>query len=73
MINGKGFSIRKLKDCGNEIYLVFESSRVGKTDSTGWSKDYINQDIAIPLETALEAMKTLQELLRYAEEEEDEE
>jgi hypothetical protein len=75
MINGKGFKIDFIKDTygKNELCLLIENSLVSKSTNDGWSKEYVRQDIAIPLETALEVMKTLQELLQYAEEEEDKE
>jgi hypothetical protein len=75
MINGKGFKIDFIKDNygKTKLCLLIEDSLVGKSINDGWSKEYIKQDIAIPLDTALEVMKTLQELLQRAEEDKDEE
>lgn len=73
MINGKGFKIDFIRDTygKNELCLLIEDSLVSKSTNDGWSKEYVRQDIAIPLETALEVMKTLQELLQYAKEDEE--
>lgn len=72
MINGNGFEIDYIRDTygKNELCLLIKNSLVGKSANDGWSTDYVRQRIAIPLETALEIMKTLQELLQYAKEEE---
>ena len=57
-IYGKNFRIDDLDREPGKPHLII-NARVTKHDETGWRTDYVNQTVAIPLETVYEILATL--------------
>ena len=57
-IYGKNFRIDDLDREPGKPHLII-NARVAKHDETGWRTDYVNQTVAIPLETVYEILTTL--------------
>ena len=57
-IYGKNFRIDDLYRGQGEPHLIIEAS-VAKVDESGWREYYVNQTVAIPLETVYEILATL--------------
>ena len=57
-IYGKNFRIDNLYKGQGEPHLIINAS-VAKVDETGWGEYYVNQTVAIPLETVYEILAAL--------------
>ena len=57
-IYGKNFRIDDLDREPGKPHLII-NMRIAKHDETGWRTDYVNQTVALPLETVYEILKTL--------------
>lgn len=57
-IYGKDFRIDDLTREPGKPHLIVKA-RVAKSDASGWRTDWVNQEVAIPLETVFEILDTL--------------
>lgn len=57
-IYGKGFKIQNIPYASGEPHLII-NTKLAKHDESGWMTYYVEQNIAIPLETVYEILDTL--------------